>query len=192
MMSTPSGTSTSSARSAAVPTSELMSDSNSTTTTNELDRACDSIDTTPSTWPNASDSGSTSCSSTTSASSTNQVPDTTEIGVLIGGNPSRLSPNPNADNPATRTTIRKARVSRHRVAKNSAIVVMIDRRPAFEEGARTEGLQCVAWGVGSTLSTAPRTAVDVAVCQMSAVRSRGQVPVKWAGRRSRNAATPSR
>ena len=90
---------------------ESMSESNSTTIANELGRASESTDTTPSTVSNCSLNGRTSSSSTTVASSTNHVPDTTEIGVLIGGKPSRSSPNVNAESPAMSTTAEETQPS---------------------------------------------------------------------------------
>src|SRR6056297_720463 len=116
-----------------------MSDSNSTTTTNELDRAWVSVDSTPSTVANCSASGCTSSASTRSASSTNQVPDTTDTGVLMGGNPSRSSPNPNADIPAISTTPSSATVTFHWRVANAAIEVMTERRCGVEDGASMRG-----------------------------------------------------
>ena len=93
---------------------------------------------TPSTSLNAASRGTMTSWSTTPASSTKYVPLTTEIGVLIGGKPSRSRPNPNAETPAISTTIITAKVACHRRAAPAAMEAITDRRGAERSPASVD------------------------------------------------------
>ena len=121
-------------------------------------------------------SGATASWSTCSASSTNQVPETTEIGVLIGGNPSRARPNVYAEIPTITITTRMPTVAFHCLVAVTAIEVMIDRfcggwvdggGAGTNSGSSSVSMAIdLSWGGGGLVNAGARRAIGVRRIQL--------------------------